>query len=136
MTSEGKCTRCDGTGINRGGRRCGLCGGDGREAPPVEGSQSQALVDSRAHMVAALRLTAARGSIYEAFDNMACGIDHEQAVDYLSGSPAFESLPEGIRGKVAGMVLGFALTAVESDRLLRKMGQRQWLGGSQAKGSK
>lgn len=84
---------------------------------------AQSLVDSRAHMAAAIRLRAAGGSIYDAFDNLACGIDHEQAVDYLSGSPAFESLPEDIRGKVAGMVLGFALTAVESDRLLRKMGQ-------------
>jgi hypothetical protein len=69
-----------------------------------------------------VRLKAAAGSIYAAFDTLACGFDHSEAVEYLEGAPSFMSLPDEVRGKVAGIVLGFALTAVESDRALRGHG--------------
>src|SRR3954454_2502600 len=72
------------------------------------------------HDAATARLIAARGSIYAAFDNLACGMGHDEAVAYLSGSPHFTSLPEDVRGKVAGLCMGFALTAVESDRRVNR----------------
>jgi hypothetical protein len=75
------------------------------------------------HGAAANRLLAARGSIYAAFDNLACGMDHDEALAYLDGSPHFASLPEDVRGKVAGLCMGFALTAVEGDRKLRRLGR-------------
>ena len=75
------------------------------------------------HDAASARLLAARGSVFDAFDRLGCGMDHEEAVRYMQGSPHFQSLPDVERGKVVGLALGFALTAVESDRKLRKRGR-------------
>lgn len=74
------------------------------------------VADSAAHERAARLLLQARGSIYAAFDALGCGFDHEAALAYLEGSPGFQALPEDQRGKVTGLVMGFALTAVESVR--------------------
>lgn len=65
---------------------------------------------------AADRLARADGSIYAAFDELGCGFDHEWALSYIAGSPSFNALPEDERGKVVGLVLGFAITAVEAER--------------------
>src|SRR4051794_37215424 len=65
---------------------------------------------------AAERLRRADGSIYAAFDELGCGFDHEWALGYIAGSPSFNALPEDERGKVVGLVLGFAITAVEAER--------------------
>ncbi|MEA2492799.1 MAG: hypothetical protein QOJ29_710 [Thermoleophilaceae bacterium] len=75
------------------------------------------------HRAASSRLRGARGSIFAAFDNLACGFDHEQAEAYIAGSLHFQTLPEDQQGKVLGLALGFALTAVESDRQLRHHGR-------------
>ena len=79
--------------------------------------------ESVAHRRAANRLRGARGSVYDAFDRLGCGINHEEALDYLHGSPGFQSLPEDQRAKVAGLVMGFALTAVESERHIKRLGR-------------
>lgn len=79
-----------------------------------------AVVDSAAHAAAADRLEAARGSIYEAFDGLGVGFDHEEAVDYMMGSLWFQSLPEKYRAMCLGSCMGFALTVVESDRASRE----------------
>lgn len=77
------------------------------------------------HKAASDRLSAARGSVFQAFDNLACGISAEEAEAYIAGSPHFQSLPERERGKVLGLALGFAMTAVESERKIRCM-SRWW----------
>lgn len=77
---------------------------------------AQDLIDTDAHHRASDRLVASRGSIYRAFDELDCGITHEQVMGYLWGSPSFASLHVDLQGKVAGMIMGFALTVVESDR--------------------
>ncbi len=82
------------------------------------------LADSHANERAGNRLLAARGSIYAAFDNLACGIDHEQALEFLRGSPHFQALDERDQGLLAGVVMGFAIVAVESEREVRDLGRR------------
>lgn len=77
---------------------------------------AQALIDTDAHHRASDRLFFNRGLIYGAFDDLGCGITHEQVLDYLWGSPSFASLHVDLQGKVAVMIMGFALTVVESDR--------------------
>jgi hypothetical protein len=79
------------------------------------------LADSRANQKAKGRLVAAGGSVYEAFDRLGCGIDHQQMLDYLAGSLHFQTLPEDQRGKVAGLVMGTAF--VESEREVRRFGR-------------
>ncbi len=74
------------------------------------------ILDDAAHALASARLRAARGSIYEAFDGLDLGFDHDDVLDYLSGSPSFMSLPEDCRGLVAGLVMGTALTVAEAAR--------------------
>jgi hypothetical protein len=86
------------------------------------------LADSRANEIAGNRVLAARGSIYLAFDNLGCGIDHDQALEFLAGSPHFQALDERQRGLVAGIVMGFAIVAVESEREVRSFGRRRWFG--------
>lgn len=85
------------------------------------------LIESSAHKVASDRLLAARGSIFQAFDNLGCGIDHDEALEYLRGSPSFQVLDDRHRGLVAGLVLGFALVAVQSDREIRNLSRRHRL---------
>lgn len=74
------------------------------------------LVDSEAHARAASRMLANRGHVFDAFDGMLCGFDHEDALEYLAGSPSFQALQDDRKGLVVGIVLGFAMTAIESDR--------------------
>lgn len=84
------------------------------------------LADSTANKRAADRLLAARGSVYSAFDNLGCGIRHEQVWEFLNGAPHFQALDERHKGIVAGIVMGFAIVAVESERDIRRLG-RWWV---------
>lgn len=86
--------------------------------------QSGSIADSRANGRAAGRLLQAQGSIYEAFDHLGCGFDHDQVIEFLNGTLAFQTLPDDARWKVAGMVMGFAMVAVESERIIRDLGRR------------
>lgn len=62
---------------------------------------------------------AARGSVFAAFNDAAYGISTDEVEELLSGTPAYLSLPEDIRGKVAGLVVGTAMIVVEADRIGR-----------------
>jgi hypothetical protein len=73
---------------------------------------------------AAERLLAARVSIREAFEGLELGWTLEDVQLYLEGTPEltgqrlplWERLPEHLRGQVVGVVMGFAIVAVEQDR--------------------
>lgn len=73
------------------------------------------LADSTANQKAGDRVQTARGSIYAAFDSLDCGITHDEAIEYLHGSPHFAALGDR-QGVALGMILGFAMVAVEADR--------------------
>jgi hypothetical protein len=75
------------------------------------------LTESRAVAEVQHLLTEARGSVFVAFDACECGIDGQQAVEFLEGSLHFQSLPADQQGKVLGIALGFAMVAVESERI-------------------
>lgn len=78
------------------------------------------------HERAAARLRAARGSVYRRVRQPRLrNRSFEEAVDHLAASPAVQALPEADRGKVVGVALAFAMTAVESERKLRRLG-RWW----------
>jgi hypothetical protein len=62
------------------------------------------------------RLIAARGSIRAAFDGLDLGWTYDDVWTYLEGSPAFQALPEDRRPICAGLVMGFAIVAIEQDR--------------------
>jgi hypothetical protein len=79
-----------------------------------------ALADGEANARAADRLVATDGAVFPAFDSLGCGITHVDALEFLSGAPSFQALPEDRRWLVAGMILGFAMVAVESDRMARE----------------
>lgn len=79
------------------------------------------------HDEAAMRLYSTGGSIYAAFDALGCGIDHDEALEYIGETPTFRGRPEADRAHIAGLILGFAITAVEADRKLRRRGR--WFSG-------
>lgn len=79
------------------------------------------------HRAGARRLIEARGSIYAAFDSLALGFDHAEAVGYLMGSPHMTALATNDSkqhpcpvhdtakaGRIVGLCMGFALTCVEA----------------------
>lgn len=72
------------------------------------------IVESEAQARAADRLLAAQGGIYAAFDGLGLGFDHNDALEYLRGAPSFAQLPRREQGRVAGLVMGFALVVAES----------------------
>jgi hypothetical protein len=75
------------------------------------------IVHGGAHARASARLREARGSINVAFDELGLGFDHDDVLDYLQGAPSFMSLPEEVRGKVAGLCMGVGLTIAEAARV-------------------
>jgi hypothetical protein len=127
---------CPDHGLHGSRRTCFVCGRAAEQVPMVpftEHEHGSAVTDAApgrkvsGHRAAAMRLLGARGSIFRAFDELACGISASEAEAYMAGSPGFQSLPEHERGKVFGLALGFALTAVESDRALRRLSFRRLL---------
>lgn len=79
---------------------------------------SATILDSAAHARGERLLREARGSIRNAFAALDLGWTYDDVWDYLEGSPAFQTLPEDRRAICAGMVMGFALVAVERARVL------------------
>ena len=69
-------------------------------------------MDSVAHQRASERLLRNGGSIRNAFAGLGLGWTYEDVWEYLEGSPAFQAFGDQ-RGLAAGLVMGFALTAVE-----------------------
>ena len=81
------------------------------------------LADSRANERVGNRLLGAGGSIYEAFDRLGCGIAHDEAVEYLKGSPELQALDLRQQARIVGVALAFAMVAVESEREIRNYGR-------------
>jgi hypothetical protein len=79
---------------------------------------NDAITDSEAHLRAGDRLLSANGSIYAAFDSLNCGFNHEQALAFMLETPVWQTIPVALQGITAGMILGFAMVAIESDRIL------------------
>ena len=78
------------------------------------GSSKALIVSSAAQDAGEQRLLAARGSIRDAFDGLNLGWTYEDVWDYLEGSPTFQTMGDD-RGKAAGLVMGFAIVAVERE---------------------
>lgn len=78
------------------------------------GSGKALIVSSAPQDAGEQRLLAAKGSIREAFDGLDLGWTYEDVWDYLEGSPTFQTMGDE-RGKVAGLVMGFAIVAVERE---------------------
>lgn len=74
------------------------------------------IVDSEAHKRAQRRLIDADFSSFRAFTDLECGIHHQDVAEYVAATPTYQALPSDLRGRVVGLVLAFAMTAVESDR--------------------
>lgn len=66
--------------------------------------------------LAADRLVRHHGSIYTAFDSLLLGFNHNDAIEYMEAPADAVGLPEEHRGHVAGMIMGFAIVAVEAER--------------------
>jgi hypothetical protein len=78
-----------------------------------------------AHWLVADRLRAARGSVYQAFRNTACGLDPDVLATWWQESPGAQSMGDQ-SGKAFGCALSVAMMAVEADRKLRRRGLRRW----------
>lgn len=78
------------------------------------------LLNSTAHHAAGNRLLVTGGSIYEAFDGLGIGYDHDAALAFIENTATFQELGREYQHKVAGMVMAFAIVAVEADRLHRQ----------------
>jgi hypothetical protein len=78
----------------------------------------------RANDLVADRLLAARGSIYQAFENTGTGLDVRELERWFIESPAGQSFGD-LAGKAFGAALGTAMVAVEADRAIRRKG-RWW----------
>lgn len=73
---------------------------------------------TKAQREAAERLLEARGSIRAAFESLDLGFDYDDALAYLRGSPSWQAITtDTSEGLMFGAILGFAITAVEADRL-------------------
>lgn len=57
--------------------------------------------------------------VFPAFDSLEI-FDHHTAIEFLKAPLGAIRLPEDQRGRMAGIVLAFAITAIEADRKLRE----------------
>lgn len=86
----------------------------GRATHPRREETIVRLDESPATLRVQRRLIEADGSIYSAFDTLECGVEHEQAIEFLR--IAMRGVPEEVHGGLIGAFLGFGMICVESDR--------------------
>lgn len=72
--------------------------------------------NSDAVLRAGERLIETGGKIFDAFDSLDCGVSASDAQRWLLDSPTLRDLPASAANRMVGVVLGFAIAAVESDR--------------------
>jgi hypothetical protein len=77
---------------------------------------------SEAHRRAGDRLLAAQGSVREAFAGLGLGWTYDDVEAYLLGSPSYEAMLKKLggdqHGRLQGLIIGFAIVAVEQARLI------------------
>lgn len=68
------------------------------------------------------RLRAAQGSVREAFAGLGLGWTYDDVGAYLLGSPSYEAMLKKLggdqHGLLQGLVMGFAIVAIEQARLI------------------
>jgi hypothetical protein len=83
---------------------------------------SALIADSQAQVLGADRLLAAQGSIRGAFDGLGLGWTYDDVEGYLLGAPVYQAMLQKLGGDqhgfLQGLIMGFAIVAVEQARLM------------------
>jgi hypothetical protein len=93
---------------------------DGQEREARGPAGDFVIADSEAQERGAIRMFNARGSVRIAFESLELGWTYDDVERYLLASPSYQAMLEKIggdqHGLLQGLIMGFALVAVEQDR--------------------